>query len=79
MTSKPKKRIYSVNAAVVGSKWLGNYLAASPEEAIAKAIDEHGYVSLCHQCESQCEDAAIDTETVTAEVTDSPEEQPRMG
>ena len=56
---------YSVNASVVGSKHLGVYEAENKEDAIRQAMDENGYVSLCHQCSSECEDAEI--EDVSAE------------
>ena len=58
------KKTWSVSAAVVGSKWIGDYEAETGEEAIQKAY-EHAHVSLCHACASQCEDPSI--EHMTAE------------
>lgn len=39
------KKTFSVSAAVVGSKWIGDYEAETGEEAIQKAY-EHAHVSL---------------------------------
>ena len=61
------KKTYSVTAAVVGSKWVGDYEAETGEEAIQKAY-EHAHVSLCHECASECEDPSI--EHMTAECGD---------
>lgn len=48
---------YSVYAKVVGSKYIGDFEAENPEAAI-EAAEEAGatWVSLCHQCNSECED-----------------------
>lgn len=50
---------YSVNASVVGSKHLGVFEAATPEEAEAKALEKAGHISVCHQCSSEVEDPEI--------------------
>lgn len=54
---------YSVTGVVTGSKHLGVFEAASEEEAISMAFDsdEAGCVSLCHQCDGECEDPHIHT------------------
>lgn len=53
-------RTYSVIGKVEGSKYLGDFEATSPEEAVEKAITaEGGPVSLCHQCSSECEDGEV--------------------
>lgn len=64
----PKKKRWSVNASVVGSKHLGEFDADTEEEAIEMALNENGHISLCHQCDSECEDPQIDE--VTAELID---------
>jgi hypothetical protein len=51
----PKFRIY---AAVSGTKYLGEFEGNTKEEALAEAGRE-AFVSLCHQCDSECEDAEI--------------------
>jgi hypothetical protein len=51
----PKFRIY---AAVTGTKYLGEFEGKTKEEALAEAGRE-AFVSLCHQCDSECEDAEI--------------------
>ena len=55
-----EKRMYSVSATVTGSKYIGEFEASSEEEArkMAEESDEM-YISLCHQCSSECEDAEI--------------------
>lgn len=54
-----KKKKWAVNASVVGSKHLGVFMANTKEEAIELAEKEAGCF-LCHQCESECQDAEID-------------------
>lgn len=58
---------WAVYGTVVGSKYLGEYEAATKEEAEAKALDE-AHVSFCHQCCGECENAEIDE--VHAELRD---------
>lgn len=49
---------FRVVASVVGSKYLGEFEAATKEEAEQLALDsENASVHMCHQCSSQCEDA----------------------
>lgn len=43
--------LYDVVGAVRGSKYLGRFQADSPLEAERKALEENGWVSLCHQCD----------------------------
>lgn len=51
---------YNVYGTVVGSKYLGVFEASSAEEAVEKALQsDEAYVSLCHQCAGECEDAEI--------------------
>ncbi len=69
-----RKRVYSVSATVSGGRWLGNYVATSPEQAIEIAMKKHGCVSLCHQCAPMCEDAEITD--VSAELTTAEPEEP---
>lgn len=64
----PKKTRWRVHASVVGTKYLGEFDADTEEEAIEMAIRANGYVSICHQCASECEDPEIDE--VTAEQID---------
>lgn len=45
---------------VIGSKFLGTVEAETQEEAQEKAEQlESNYVSFCHHCSSQCEDAEV--------------------
>lgn len=51
---------YRANATVTGSKYLGEFEAASEDEARTMAEEsEAAWVGLCHQCSSQCEDPEI--------------------
>lgn len=59
------KKKYEVMGQVSGGKFMGTYEASSKEEAEKMALDKEGYVSLCHQCASECEDAQIDEVFVT--------------
>jgi hypothetical protein len=61
------KKKYEVMGVVSGGKFMGIYEAESKEEAEQMALDKEGYVSLCHQCASECEDAQI-TETFATEI-----------
>jgi hypothetical protein len=56
---------YRVVGKVAGSKYLGEFEADSPDEAIEKALAENGMVCLCHQCSSECEDAEVDVDPAT--------------
>ena len=49
---------FSVYAAVTGTKYLGVFEANTKEEVIKMAAPEAS-VCLCHQCDSECEDAEI--------------------
>jgi hypothetical protein len=64
---------YRVYGRVVGSKYLGVFDAENPEEAIEKALDENGCVSLCHRCVCECDEADIE-ECETEEVLDGEED-----
>jgi len=56
-----EKKTYSVSASVRGSKYIGEFEASSKEEAMEIALkSDEMYISLCHQCSSECEDAEID-------------------
>ena len=47
---------YHVYAKVTGSKYLGEFEADSPEQAMEKAdASTAARVSFCHQCSIQCE------------------------
>lgn len=51
---------YNVYAKVVGSKWIGVIEAENEEEAIQIGVHhENCYVSLCHQCASECDDLEV--------------------
>jgi hypothetical protein len=51
---------FHVTGVVTGSKFLGTFEADTEEEAITMALEsEEAYVTLCHQCSSECEDAEI--------------------
>lgn len=57
---------FAVYGRVVGSKFLGVFEAETANEAEEKALAENGYVSVCHQCSDQIEEAEIDG--VTSEI-----------
>lgn len=53
----PKYRVYGV---VIGSKLIGEYEAETPEQAKNMAADsDENYVSLCHQCAKEIDDAQV--------------------
>ncbi len=55
-----KKKRWRVSGKVVGSKYLGEFVAATAEEAVDLALKSNAaYVSLCHQCSDECEDPEI--------------------
>lgn len=59
--SKTSKRWYSVSGRVVGSKYLGRFLASSADEAVDMALQsDEAWVSLCHQCSCECEDPQME-------------------
>lgn len=48
---------FNVYASVVGTKYLGEFEAATKEEAAEMALRSGAaHVSLCHQCTDECED-----------------------
>lgn len=52
-----KYRVYGV---VSGSKYLGEFDAETEEQALEMAShSDECYVTLCHYCHSECEDAEI--------------------
>jgi ferredoxin len=61
--------LYRVVGSVVASKYLGEFEADSPEQAVEMALDsEAACISLCHACADECSDAVI--ETATAEMVE---------
>ena len=58
-------KVYRCYAKVVGSKYLGTVEANSEKEAIDKAYElNECYITLCHYCSSECEDAEVTDVTV---------------
>lgn len=58
----PKYRVY---AKVSGSKYLGEFEAATPEEAEQLALEsDEAAICLCHQCAGECESAEVEEVTV---------------
>jgi hypothetical protein len=49
---------FHVYGAVTGTKYLGVFEGTTKEEALAAAAPE-AFVSLCHQCDDECQDAEI--------------------
>lgn len=66
---------WSCNGAVSGGKHLGYVDAETEEEAIEKAwrLNEI-YISLCHHCAGECEDAEVVRIDVYKEDEDSASE-----
>ena len=52
---------FRISARVVGSKYIGEFEAATKEEA-ERMAEKSGeiHVSLCHQCAHECEDPECD-------------------
>lgn len=66
MTNKKTKKLFvwDVSASVVGSKYLGEFIAASAEEAVQEALNSAAAsISLCHQCADEVSDPEIDKAT----------------
>lgn len=65
---------YQVNGHVRGGKYLGVFEADTKEAAVALALESQAaWVSMCHQCASECEDPQImdaDAELVDQEEAD---------
>lgn len=56
------KKKFRVTGTVIGGKYLGEFEAETAEEAVEMALtSEAAYVSLCHQCCDECENAEIDS------------------
>lgn len=52
--------IYRVSAVVIGSKYIGEFEAESVEEAKEMAWEsDELFISLCHSCSGECEDAEV--------------------
>jgi Fe-S oxidoreductase len=53
--------LYRVVGTVTASKYLGEFEADSPEEAVEKALEsEEAHVSVCHQCAHDVSDPGIE-------------------
>lgn len=53
-------KTYRVYAVVTGSKYLGTVEAKDEDDAKEKAFDlDSCHVSLCHQCDNECEEAMV--------------------
>ena len=51
---------FSVYAKVTGTKFIGEFTAKNKQEAIEMAEESSNcWVSLCHQCSSECEDPSV--------------------
>jgi hypothetical protein len=51
---------WHVYGKVVATKYLGKYEAETAEEAKEMALNEKGFVDLCHQCVAEAENADIE-------------------
>lgn len=52
--------LYRVSGTVTASKYLGEFEADSPEDAVEKALEsEEAHVSVCHQCAHDVSDPEI--------------------
>lgn len=57
---------YSVVGVVTGNKFLGEFLAESEEDAIEQALEsDEACCCLCHQCDSECSEAEIESAIAT--------------
>jgi hypothetical protein len=71
MGKKRKEFVWDVYGAVVGSKYLGVFTAATSEEAVQKALrSEEASISLCHECSREISDPMIDEKYTTASKRD---------
>lgn len=70
--------VYRVYGKVVGSKYLGEYEAATADEAEDMAMEENGHCGLCHQCADECDDPEI-TDCTVEEVTPEPKAKRKRG
>lgn len=60
--ARQKLKTFAIYGTVVGGKYLGQVQAHSKEEAEELAWDGNKvslYVSFCHQCSGECENAEI--------------------
>lgn len=66
------KRVWLVHATVVGGKHIGEFEAATGEEAIKLALGsyEGGGCSVCHQCSSEISDPEFSKVTAEAQKPD---------
>ena len=61
---------WNVNLAFSASKFVGGVEAETKEEAIEKAMMEHGYVSICHKCSDEIEVGDVIEDDCSAEMDD---------
>lgn len=59
-TKKPKLKTWHVSGSVVGSTYVGEYQAATKEEAEEMAWADAD-VSLCHQCAGKISDPEVES------------------
>ncbi len=52
---------YRVTGVVIGSKYLGEFEAATEDDAIELALGTVGSCVLCNQCTSECDDPSIES------------------
>lgn len=51
---------YHINAAIAGSKYIGDVDAENAEDAIFRGYEmKECFVSVCHQCSRQIEDPEV--------------------
>jgi hypothetical protein len=66
---------FRIYGTVSGGKYLGEYEAETEQEAKDMALEsDKAYISLCHVCDHECEDAQI--VEVTAELASDPDPIP---
>ncbi len=51
---------YRVTGVVIGSKYLGEFEAATEDDAIELALETLGVCMLCNYCTRECEDPSIE-------------------
>jgi hypothetical protein len=63
------KRLYRVTGSVMAGTYLGEFEAASAEEAAEMAL-RGSHISVCHVCADQISDPEVDPDSIVAELVE---------